>query len=274
MKKERILFIEDSKSLSKILTKKMENELEFEVSQAFTFAEAQEIIEKDNDFFVALCDLNLPDAPDGEVVDLVLSKNIPALVLSGSNDCELQKQFLQKNIIDYVNKGNIKDIEYIFSTIERLSKNRDIKVMVVDDSIVARNELKRVLEQQMFKVLVAAHGEEALHYLSDNCDIKLIVTDYNMPVIDGLELVKKIREEYSKNEIIIVTMSASTEPRIASRFLKMGSNEFLRKPYEKEELVLRINGMMHAKDDFEKLIKMAKGLIKRDKNFLEEAKRL
>lgn len=274
MKKERILFIEDNKALSKVLTKKMKNELEFEILQAYTFAEAQEIIENDDDFFVALCDLNLPDAPNGEVVDFVISKKIPAIVLTGSIDGESQKQFLQKNIIDYVYKGTLKDIDYIFHVIARLSKNRDTKVIVVDDSIVVRNELKRLLEQQMFKVLVAAHGEEALNYLEDNKDIKLILTDYNMPVVNGLEFIEKIREEYSKNEIIILALTASTESGIASRFLKTGANDFLRKPYEKEELLLRINSAMDARDDFEKLVKMAKGLIKRDKNFLDEANKL
>ncbi|MDX1807917.1 MAG: response regulator [Sulfurospirillaceae bacterium] len=272
MIKEKILLIEDSKALSNILTKKMTGELDFEVIQAYTFEQAREIIDDDDDFFIALCDLNLPDAPNGEIVDFVISKKIPAIVLTASSDVELQKSFLKKNIIDYVHKGDLKDIDYIFSVIKRVSNNRDIKVLIVDDSIVARNELKRLFELYMFKVLVCAHGEEALNYLKDNRDIKLILTDYNMPVINGLEFTEKVREEYSKNEIIIFAMTASNEPRISSRFLKMGANDFIRKPYDREELFLRINSTIGQKDDFDKLVKMAKGLIKRDKKFLDEAK--
>ncbi len=256
MLKERILIIEDNKALSKIITKKMEKNLDFEVIQAYSYAQAEEIIEENDDFFITLCDLNLPDAPNGEIVDFVLSCGLPVIVLTGSIDDELRSEMLKKSIVDYVYKGNIEDVNYIFSLINRLSKNRDIKVLLVDDSMVIRNDVKKILKSQMFKTLVAAHGEEALSYLETNKDIELVLTDYNMPVIDGVELTKRIREEHSKEEMVIIAMTGKNDPLISAKFLKIGANDFISKPFSKEELICRINNMLDSKEQLEKLNSM------------------
>ena len=256
--KERILLVEDNKALSKLVKKKMEENLDFDIIQSYTLEETNEILEDSDDFFIALLDLNLPDAPDGEVVDTVLSYNVPSIILTGSIDEQVRDKMLsKKGVIDYVYKGNIEDVNYIFSLIKRLSKNRDIKLMIVDDSQMVRKQMKEILQKHMFKVLVAAHGEEALNYLEDNSDVKLVLTDYNMPVIDGLELTKRIREKYDKNRMAIISLTGSNEHLISAKFLKMGANDFINKPFSNEELICRINNTLEAGEQVELLSKFA-----------------
>ncbi len=276
MIKERILIVEDNKALSKLLKRKMEQNMEYDILQAYSYKEAEDILEENDDFFIALLDLNLPDAPNGEIVDFILSKNIPSIVLTGTIDNNIQDEMMKKDIIDYVYKGNIDDVNYIFSLIQRLSKNRFIKVMIVDDSQVTRNKIKKVLQKQMFHVIVAAHGEEALNYLEDNSDIELILTDYNMPVIDGIELTKEIRKKYNRNEIIIISVTSSNEQLISAKFLKIGANDFINKPFNDEELICRVNNTLEAKEYLEKMTNMAHldfltGLYNR-RYFFEEIK--
>lgn len=257
MAREKILIVEDNKALSKLIIKKMEASLDFDVDAAYSFEEAQALVEKNSDYFVALLDLNLPDAPDGEVVDMILSHKIPSIILTGSMDQEVREKILKKDVIDYVYKGNIDDVNYIFTLIERLHKNRDIKVMVVDDSMATRSQIKSLLQHQMFKVLVAAHGEEALVFLHDNPDIKLILTDYLMPVIDGVELTKEIRKLYSKNELSIIAMTASNQELISAKFLKIGVNDFINKPFTREEIACRINNSLDSLEYIAKIEDMA-----------------
>ena len=130
----------------------------------------------------ARVNLNLPDAPDGEVVDMILSHKIPSIVLTGSMDKEVREAILKKEVIDYVFKGNIDDVNYIFALIERLHKNRGIKVLVVDDSIATRAHIKALLQQQMFTVLVAAHGNSLrgiIKYLKNISDEDIV--NLNLP---------------------------------------------------------------------------------------------
>ena len=120
MTREKILIVEDNKALSKLIVKKMEAHLDFDVDVAHTFKDALEFAEKNKNYFLALLDLNLPDAPNGEVVDMILEHKIPSIVLTGSMEPEIRAKIIQKNIIDYVYKGNIDDVNYIFTLIERL----------------------------------------------------------------------------------------------------------------------------------------------------------
>lgn len=257
MVKEKILIVEDNKALSKLLAKKMEINLDFEVDIAYSLKEAKALVESKNKYFLALLDLNLPDAPDGEVVDFMIEQKVPSIVLTGSVDTETRDKILQKDVIDYVYKGNMDDVNYIFRLIDRLHKNREIKVLVVDDSIVARAQIKGFLKQQMFKVLVAAHGEEALVFLEDNPDIKLILTDFNMPVIDGVELTKEVRKKQNKNELSIIAMTASNAEHISAKFLKIGANDFIHKPFTKEEIACRVNNSLESLEYIAQIKEMA-----------------
>ena len=257
MLKEKILIVEDNKALSKLIAKKMETHLNFDIDVAHSLSEAKAFIQKDDNYFIALLDLNLPDAPDGEVVDFMIKQKVPSIVLTGSIDNETRDKILKKDVIDYVYKGNMDDVNYIFTLIERLHKNRDIKVLVVDDSITVRAQIKGILKQQMFKVMVAAHGEEALVFLEDNPDIRLVLTDFNMPVIDGIELTKEIRKKQSKNELSIIAMTSSNSEHISAKFLKIGANDFIHKPFTKEEIACRINNSLDSLEYIAKIKDMA-----------------
>ncbi|MBP9566895.1 MAG: diguanylate cyclase, partial [Sulfurospirillum sp.] len=151
----------------------------------------------------------------------------------------------------------IDDVNYIFTLIERLHKNRDIKVMIVDDSMATRSQIRALLQHQMFKVIVAAHGEEALVFLEDNPDIKLILTDFQMPVINGVELTKEVRKRYSKNELSIIAMTGTNTELISAKFLKIGANDFINKPFTREEIACRINNSLDALEYIAKIQDMA-----------------
>ncbi len=237
---QRILIVEDNKTLAKLISKKLAESLGFEVDIAYNLHEAKLFLRM-HTYFVTLLDINLPDAPNGEVVDYVLSHKNQAIVLSANIDKEFRKKMLKKNIIDYVNKGGIDDINYIIHTIQRLQKNQEHKVLVVDDSMVFRKQMKNMLDNLFFKVITVAHGEEAIGMLETHSDISLVVTDYNMPVMNGLELTTEIRKIYKKDELSIIALSSNEDEEINAMFLKNGANDYIKKPFSKEEFSCRIN---------------------------------
>ena len=252
---ERILVVDDNKALAKLIVMQMEKTIDdMAIDVAYSFAEAQMLInEHDKDYFMTILDLNLPDAPNGEIVDYALSKGLCAIVLTGSIDDQTRQNFINKDIVDYVYKGNMDDINYIFQMINRLSKNRQYKVLVVEDSLPFRNMIKKILTSLQFKVLAAAHGEEAMNYFADNPDINLIITDYRMPVKDGLEVLKEVRKEKDKNNLGVIVMTSPSEKTDASIFLKNGASDFIAKPFSKEELICRINNTIEAMENINKI---------------------
>ena len=257
MEKNKILIVEDNKALAKLIAKKMEDKVEMEIDVAHTMAEAQVFLNNSKDYFIALLDLNLPDAPNGEIVDYVISKGLPSIVLTGSIDDATRESFIHKDIVDYVYKGNMDDINYIFQIINRLSKNRQYKVMVVEDSAPFRNSLKKILTSLQFHVFTAAHGEEAMSYFADNPDIRLVVCDYRMPVKDGLEVLKEIRAAGDKNQIGVLMMTSPSENVNGAIFLKNGANDFIAKPFVKEELICRVNNLIEAMENINQIADFA-----------------
>ncbi|MBT5934004.1 diguanylate cyclase [Sulfurimonas sp.] len=247
---ERVLIVEDNKALAKLISRKIETSLKYQVDIAYTFSEAKLFLKRYT-YFLTLLDINLPDAPNGEVVDYVLEKGNRAIVLSGTIDNEFRQQMLQKNIIDYVNKSGSKDVNYIIQTIQRLKKNTNHKVLVVDDSIVFRKQLQRMLENMFFIVTAVAHGEEAISLIGRDTDFSLVLTDYNMPVMNGLELTRELRKKYNKNELGIVAISSNEDNEINSVFLKEGASDYIKKPFLKEEFSCRINNSIEALENIQ-----------------------
>ena len=257
MEKNKILIVEDNKALAKLIAKKMEDKVEMDIDIAHSLAEAQAFLTNPKEYFIALLDLNLPDAPNGEVVDYVISKGLPSIVLTGSMDEATRESFIHKDIVDYVYKGNMDDINYIFRIINRLSKNRQYKVMVVEDSAPFRSALKKILTSLQFQVFTAAHGEEAMNYFTDNPDIKLALCDYRMPVKDGLEVLKEIRAIDDKNQIGVLMMTSPSENVNGAIFLKNGANDFIAKPFVKEELICRVNNTIEAMENINQIADFA-----------------
>lgn len=271
---ERILIIEDNKTLAKLTAKKISSELNFEVDIAYKMSEAKLFL-KMYKYFLTLTDLNLPDAPNGEIVDYVLGKDTHVLILSANIDKDFRAKMLKKNIIDYVNKSGINDINYIIHTIKRLHKNKNHKILLVEDSIVFRKQMQSMLENMFFKVITVAHGEEALGILNTTPDISLVLTDYHMPVINGLELTQEIRKTYTKNDLAVIVMSSDNDEETTALFLKNGANDYIKKPFSKEEFSCRINNTIEALENIHAITNHANrdfltGLYNR-RYFLENA---
>lgn len=236
----KLLLVEDNKMLAKAIAKKVSGTLNCELDVAHSFAEAKSFMDN-NVYFVALLDLCLPDAMHGEVVDYSIQKKIPSIILTGLSDDATRKKFMDKDIVDYVLKDGNECIDYIIDIIERLQRNMNTKIIVAEDSMATRNIIKNILQSYKFQVFPAAHGSEALGYLKEHDDVKLILTDKEMPVISGEELIKEVRNKYNKNQVSIIVLTAHGSDEVGARMLKSGANDFIQKPFSRENLICRVN---------------------------------
>jgi len=251
---KKLLLVEDSSLVLKVLKLIIHNNAEFDADFAETYAEAKSLIAGNPEqYFAALVDLNLPDAPKGEIVDLVLVNKIPTIVLTGSYSEKKKDELINKGVVDYVVKETRYSYELAIKIISRLSKNHTIKVMIVDDSSVARKQCSRLLKKYLFQVVEADGAKQAIQLLVNNPDIKLVITDYNMPDTDGFELVKLIRTKYDKQDLTIIGLSGDGDIKLSAKFIKNGANDFLRKPFVQEEFHCRIMHNIETLESIEKI---------------------
>ena len=254
MKKHKILIIDDSPSICNTLKSLIESDIDINILIAKSLKESAQIILKEKAVFdVILADLGLPDAPNGEVIDFLSKFSIPIVVLTGTDNIDIENKFRNKNIVDYIIKDGISALNYATLIVKRIILNKDVKVLVVDDSKSFVQKSVDLLNRYKINALCAYDGEEALEVLKANKDIKIVLTDYMMPKLDGLELTKKIRRNYQKDELSIIVTSNDTSKRIPAKFLKYGANDFLYKGFSNEEFFARINSNIEIIELFDEI---------------------
>ncbi|WP_027185930.1 diguanylate cyclase [Desulfovibrio inopinatus] len=238
----KVLLVEDSRTFGAFVSQRIQADLGTDVAWTMSLAETRELILREgHTFFMALLDINLPDAPDGQVVDEVLSKGIPAAVFTGEISDDLRDLYWSKQIIDYVTKDSIEVVDYVVRLVARIRANAGIGVAVVDDSSLSRRQMTSLLRAHRYIVYDVENGEACLDLLTKHPDIKLVITDYNMAHMDGFMLTREIRKRYSKDVLSIIGISAHGGLSISARFIKSGANDYLNKPFVNEEFYCRVS---------------------------------
>ena len=240
-KRAHVLVIEDSRTFSSLLCHRFENEHGYRVTHcASTKALRDAAGRADHPFDAAVVDLNLPDSPDGQILDEVVAMGVPAVVFTADFNRHMRERLVERGVADYVIKNNERAVDMVVSAVTRILDNRHVRVLVVDDLASARKMLVDLLNVQQFQVFEATTGSEALDMLMRHPGIDMVITDYNMPDMDGYELTRRIRREHGSDRLRIIGISSSADRLLSASFLKAGANDFVYRPFVVEELQCRI----------------------------------
>lgn len=250
----RILVVEDSKFFSTVICRPLAERLDAKVVPAYSLAETKAAVAaSDKPFNLALVDLVLPDAPDGETVGWLQSQGIPCVVFTSLFSEDLRERFLAQHVIDYVVKDTPSSLDYLLGLVEQIHRNLQIKALVVDDSRTGRKYTADLLRSYQFKVIEAEHGRAGLARLEAEPDIKLVVTDYHMPEMDGVEMVRQMRRTHHQDRLAIIGISSGGGSALSAKFIKFGANDFLIRPFLREEFFCRVMQNMRLLDTVEQL---------------------
>ena len=116
------------------------------------------------------------------------------------------------------------------------------KILIVDDSVTARKIIIDHLVKTSWKVIEAQDGNDGLKKLEEHPDIALIFSDINMPWLNGLEMVEKIKENNQFSDIPICMLTTESAPDALQKAKELGVNAFLVKPVQQEQLLAVIEG--------------------------------
>lgn len=238
----RVLLAEDSNVFTSMIGGRMKELFGIEVEICRNFEELQLAYDRSSDpITLAISNINLPGAENGEALEYLIDLSIPTIVFTSTFHEGTRDQLLSKEIVDYIIKDNVFAVDLLAESIARFLTNHRHHVLIVDDSPTARALLSSRLKRYNFRVDVADSGAKALEILKKNPDIGLIVTDYNMPDIDGFELTRRIRSVRGSHELRIIGVSSSSDRLLSARFLKAGGNDFMLRPFIDEEFYCRVN---------------------------------
>lgn len=115
------------------------------------------------------------------------------------------------------------------------------KILSVDDSAVIRKLIKIAVEELKYELLEASDGEEALAILRSAEDVKLILLDWNMPGMNGMDFIKHVKNHMTYRSIPIMMVTTESEKGNIILAIKAGASNYLVKPFSSEELVKKIS---------------------------------
>ena len=121
------------------------------------------------------------------------------------------------------------------------------RALVVDDSRAMRMILSKTLAESGFEVVKAANGREALATMDrEGASIGLVLLDWNMPELSGIEVVQQLRSQSVFNNVRVVMVTTETEIEQVARALEAGADEYVMKPFTREavEDKLRLIGVL------------------------------
>jgi CheY-like chemotaxis protein len=119
-------------------------------------------------------------------------------------------------------------------------------VLVVDDAEDSVAALELAFERSDIRVRHAASAERALVLLDGGQPVVALITDVNLPLMDGLALVSRIRSSGAYADLPIIVVSADTDPRMSARALDAGANAFFPKPYSPAAVRKKVEELIHG----------------------------
>jgi len=244
---KRVLIVQSEHCLYQVLVSQITAVTGMPVDVVDSLELAEECI-KHLDYLVMLLDVDLSGTKDKEIESFIAKNSLPVIMMADRVHADLKVHFQGSLVVDYVVKESPEVITHIVKSVNRIFKNQFTKVLVVDDSGSDRKLISMIAKNQLYQVCEARNGQEALALLENDPSIKIIVADIHMPRMDGIALLKYIREKKLQNELAILGVSSDQESLI--RFIKLGANDFVAKPFSKREFTARLN---HLADVYEQI---------------------
>ena len=168
---------------------------------------------------------------------------MPVIFVTGNDTMKDRKKGFQLGAADFITKPFTKGT--VLSAVSKVLKPAKIvqglTALVVDDSGVTRHIVSEYLRREGLTVIQAEDGLQAFDVLSQrHKEIDMVVTDLNMPRMDGRELTLKIRGELNLSDLPVLFLTASADQSELLEVFKAGATDHLVKPFAKEELLARI----------------------------------
>lgn len=233
-KKLRVLVVDDSKTVRTGVAR-MLAKMDCEVTEARDGQEALDLI-KARPPHLVVSDIMMPRMNGVELLSVLRASprysEIPVAVLTSADDAEVLRQAMGLDVLAYVLKKQVDQDELkrrlrqcVDATHKLMSRQHEKKILLVEDSML-RKALAQMLKQMGCEVLEAANGEEALSILQGNCP-DLVITDLEMPRMNGLELVKALRRDDRLKDVPAVMLTSVNDAETMSQAISAGLMAYL-----------------------------------------------
>ena len=243
----KVLIVDDSSMVRNVL-KRILGEMRFEVHEAIDGREGLELADSGN-FDLIITDVEMPVMTGYQLCAALKmnasTRSVPVIILSSlSSDGDIEHGF-RVGASAYVPKDMAATMlgQRVQEVLSRAAFRQQRLIMVVDDSTTVRNLVMDGLDKEGFRVVKARDGVHALERLEE-CLPDLILTDIDMPRMDGLTLCRKLAEDRRFNAIPLVVMSSTNNMAKVQHMIQEGASTYIMKPFRVEQLINHLDRIL------------------------------
>ncbi|MBF0274135.1 MAG: response regulator [Nitrospinae bacterium] len=272
--KKRILIVDDSHLVRLSIAQELQQS-GYQILTATNGEEAVEIALLEKPDLITM-DINMPVMNGYEACHAIksnhITKNIPIIILTSNNTQQEREKGFAVGAIEYFTKPFTKGYlrNYINHLLTSSGKTREEKLLVADDSLICRNIFSAVFNKYGYQHEMVDNGQAVIDYLEKGYTPSTILLDYQMPIMDGLEACKILKQDERYRNIPIIIVTGSSEKDDVLKALKIGADDYLIKPFDGDELIARIETHIRNFTLLEKL-KQQNQLLRENEKALMEA---
>jgi len=250
---KKILVVDDSSTFRAIALNELKDD-DLEVFEAVDGKHALQLLAV-NEFDLVTLDVEMPVLNGYETFQKLRSKEFlenspykdsapPVIFVTGYDTMDERRKGFDFGAADFITKPFVKGelLESAKRFLYPRNRFKELTALVAEDSQPVRMLLTDILNAEGMKVIAAENGKIAFDVFREKInEIDIVLSDLDMPEMDGLELCKKIRFDLNHKGVPIFLLSASTDKNDILELFRSGGTDYLSKPFPKEELLARLN---------------------------------
>ena len=121
-----------------------------------------------------------------------------------------------------------------------------MKALVIDDSRAMRTIIGQILRSLGYEVADASNGREGLQRISEIGPLNLILVDWNMPEMNGIDFIRALRSDRKNDDVRVMMVTTETEMKRMAEALEQGANEYVMKPFTRDVILQKLEQMQSA----------------------------
>lgn len=256
---QRVLLVEDTRLYSVAIRSMLETSFGLIVVHCGTFAALRrELDAGGGGFDLAILDLCLADAPNGETLDYILAHGIQAVVFSGYTSEARREAILASGAVELVYKNSPRSLDSLADAIERVLSAKRPNALVIDPVETGSSELVRALSGGAFAAIHCESYDEALSILdAAKGTIELVLVRSDLARRDDYALLATLSLRFGEDAVRVVGFTAEPTADEASRFLKAGGDDFLQLPMSAADIEGRLSHTLTIHRQIQSLQRMA-----------------
>ncbi|OED39190.1 hypothetical protein AB833_16800 [Chromatiales bacterium (ex Bugula neritina AB1)] len=237
----RVLVAEQEQAVRDALVERVHDALGVQADAVNTASAVRKLLNTHaGEFVLAVVDTRLPDAPEGEVLEPLISNQVPTIAISSRVTEEVAARLQDRHIIDCVLKRSDEDTELIADLVTRTLLNHQRKILFYSSNDFNRKIIRQLLDIHRYTVIDVRTEADVRRQLDTNRDISLLLVDHHAIKHDELTLINSLRQYYRREDLSIAAVCELPDHSCTARLLRAGANDVISKPYQPDEFYYRI----------------------------------